>query len=90
MLLATSWAVDNARLRDSDEGNCIVCAACCGGEASESQALLLSCPFLASATPSPAFLLVVGTLVPKQQCVLTPLTTTGQRRRSLSWGTHRN
>lgn len=70
MLLATSWAVDNARLRDSDKGKCIVCAACCGGEASESQARVLSCPFLASPTPCPAFLLAVGTLAPKWQCVL--------------------
>ena len=31
MLLATSWAPDNARLRDSDKGNCIVCEAYCGG-----------------------------------------------------------
>ena len=70
MFLATSWAVDNARLRDSDEGKRIVCAACCGGEASESQARVLSCPFLASLTPYPAFLLAVGTLATKRQCVL--------------------
>lgn len=51
MLFITSWALDNARLIDSEARDCIVCEAYCAGEASESQALLLAA---APSSPPPA------------------------------------